>query len=127
MLLWGAMLVSHILFLVIAHVAHGQDAGAGDLQTLSIVLTSVGVIVALGSALAVPLITRDQLYVTALIVRLAAAESVTIFGLMLAMLGAEMQWTYALTALGVMAHIAAFPSERDQEAHEQRRSGSRES
>ncbi|PRP99961.1 hypothetical protein ENSA7_61780 [Enhygromyxa salina] len=124
LILWAAMLVSHILFLVVGHVARPPDgAGAGDVQMISITLTGVGVVVALLSALGVPLFARTQAFLTAMILRFALAEAVSIFGLTLAMLGADMQWTYALTALGVMAHIAAFPSEREREAHERRRGG----
>lgn len=120
--MWAAMLVSHGVFLVVGQIVPGQDAGdVGDLQTLSIALTGAGVMTALASALAVPLIARTQMFISAMLLRFALAESATIFGLVLAMLGAEMKWVYALTGLGVLAHIAAFPTAREREVHEQRR------
>lgn len=124
-ILWGAMLFSHGLFLLVGYMVYGQNTGqGGDTQVLSLALTGAGVVTALASALIVPIITRKQVFYTAMILRFALAESVTIFGLTLAMLGADMQWTYALTGLGVLAHVAAFPTEREREAHERRRAGS---
>jgi F0F1-type ATP synthase membrane subunit c/vacuolar-type H+-ATPase subunit K len=126
MILWVAMLVSHGLFLVVGHMLHGLDgmdtSDMPDLELLSITLTGVGVVTALASALVVPSITRRQMFVTAMLLRAALAESVTIFGLVLAMLGGDMLWTYVLTGLGVLAHVAAYPTAREQEAHERRRS-----
>jgi hypothetical protein len=52
-----------------------------------------------------------------MILRFALAESATIFGLVLAMLGADMQWVYILTGLGLVAHITAFPTQREREAY----------
>lgn len=121
MILWVAMLVSHGLFLLVAHLARGPDTGEfPDLEVIAIALTGAGVVTALASALAVPLITRGQAFITAMILRFALAESVTIFGLVLAMLGADMLWTYVLTGLGALAHVVAFPTVREREAHARR-------
>jgi F0F1-type ATP synthase membrane subunit c/vacuolar-type H+-ATPase subunit K len=110
------------MFLTVAHLIHGQGAGMfPDLELLSIVLTGVGVVIAIASAVIVPTITRNQMFFTTIVLRSALAESVTILGFVLAMQGADMQWTYILTGLGVLAQIAAFPSEREREAHERRR------
>lgn len=119
-IMWVAFLVSHGLFLVVAHVV--QPEAVGDTQVMAIVLTGAGVVTALGSALAVPIYAQGKDFFTTLILRMALAESASIFGMVLAMLGAEMFYTYVLVGVGVLAHLVGFPSEREIEAHERRRS-----
>ena len=120
LILWGAFLVSHGLFLVVGHIVYGQDTNnVADLDVMSYALTGVGAMTALASAVAMPVIARGHNFFTTTILRLALAESATIFGLVLATLGAEMQWVYILTGLGVAAHVAAFPSKREREVHDE--------
>ncbi len=91
-----------------------------DLELTALVFTGLGVATALASALAVPMMFRGkgaQAYQTMMILRFALAETPTIFGLVLAMLGAEMQWVYILTGLGIVAHVTAFPTKAEREAH----------
>jgi F0F1-type ATP synthase membrane subunit c/vacuolar-type H+-ATPase subunit K len=121
-ILWGAFLVSHGIFLLVGHLAHGTDGGVDNqLGLMAPVLTGFGLVTALASALAVPLFARTQPFFVAMVFRFALAESATIFGLVLAMLGADFMWIYILTGLGATAHVAAMPTTREQEAHEQRR------
>ncbi|PRQ04729.1 hypothetical protein ENSA5_04940 [Enhygromyxa salina] len=123
-ILWGAFLVSHGLFLLTGHIVHGQDSGqAGDIEMMSLVLTGAGAMTAVGSAVLAPGLTRRQPYFVSMIMRFALAESAALFGLVLAMLGAEFHWVYTLAGLGAVAHLAAAPTQREREAHEKRRAG----
>lgn len=120
LILWIAMLVSQVmLFAVGQFVPPSPDAAQapGDIELIAMVFTGLGVVAALASALAVPMLARGQPYITALILRCALAETPTIFGLVLAMMGAPMQWVYVLTGLGLVAHLSAFPSRAEREAH----------
>lgn len=122
-ILWIAMLSSHaILFAVgqLATPAPDSTQSPEDLEIMAIIMTALGVGTALGSALAVPILFRGQPFLTLMIMRFAMAESTTIFGLVLAMLGAQMQWVYILTGLGVVAHVTAFPTERERERYEKK-------
>jgi hypothetical protein len=58
---------------------------------------------------------------TAMVMRYAFAETATTLALVLALLGADMQWFYGLVGLGIAAHVAAIPSQNLMDAHEQRR------
>jgi hypothetical protein len=122
-IMWVAFLVSHGMFLLVGHMVNGSGAesNAADIELMAIVLTGVGILTALGSALGVPIFARGQPFFTVLILRMALAESATIFGLVLAMLGAEFFYVYVLTGLGVLAHLVAFPSEREIRSHEGKR------
>lgn len=123
-ILWFAMLTSHALLFVVGQIVPpdpGNTTSPDDLEVMAMVLTGFGLVTALASALAVPILFRGQPFQTVMILRFALAESATIFGLVLAILGAEMQWVYVLTGLGVVAHINAFPTEREREAHSKQR------
>jgi hypothetical protein len=119
-ILWIAMLTSHVLLFGVGQIVPptpGSTPSPEDLEIMAIVLTMLGVGTALASGLALPILFRGQPFQTLMILRFATAESSTLFGLVLALLGAEMQWVYILTGLGVVAHITAFPTEREREAH----------
>lgn len=119
-ILWVAMLTSHALLFAVGQIAApapDSTMSADDLEVMAMVMTGLGLMTALASALAVPILFRGQPFLTVMILRFALAESSTIFGVMLALLGAEMQWVYVLTGLGVVAHINAFPTQREREAH----------
>ena len=121
-ILWAAFLVSHLLFVGIGTFIHGTAEPAGEeLELFTYILTGVGVVTALASGLAVPLFLAKTNFFTAVIIRFAFAESTTIYGLVLAMMGADLQWLYILAGLGVVAHVTAFPSERERDAHAARR------
>lgn len=118
-ILWIAMLTSHVLLFAVGQIVPptpDSTPSPEDLEIMAIVLTMLGVGTALASGLALPILFRGQPFPTLMILRFAMAESSTLFGLVLALLGAEMQWVYILTGLGVVAHIAAFPTEREREA-----------
>jgi hypothetical protein len=119
-ILWIAMLTSHAMLFAVGQIvppAPDSSQSPEDLEIMAIVLTGLGVATALASALALPNLFRGHPFQTLMIMRFAMAESSTIFGLVLALLGAEMQWVYILTGLGVVAHITAFPTRREREAH----------
>jgi hypothetical protein len=120
-ILWIAMLISQVLLFVVGQIVPpppDSTQSPEDLEIMALALTGVGAATALASALVVPMVVgRGQPYQTVLILRCALAETPTILGLVLAMLGAEMQWVYILTGLGLVAHLTAFPTERDREAH----------
>lgn len=119
-ILWIAMLTSHaLLFAVGQIVPPSPDAtqSFNDLEIITLILTGLGVVTALASALAMPILFREQPFQTMMILRFAMAETTTIFGLVLALLGTDMQWVYILTGLGIVAHIAAFPTQRERDTH----------
>lgn len=122
-ILWIAMLTSHAMLFGVGQVVPpdpDSTMSADDLEVMAMLLTGLGLMTALASALAVPTLFRGQPFQILMILRYALAESATIFGLVLAVLGAEMQWVYILTGLGVVAHITAFPTQREREAHEKK-------
>ena len=119
LIMWGAFLVSHGLFLFVGEFIRPPAAEHPEsAEMMAMVLTGVGLMTALGSALAVPLIAPKANYFTAMILRFAIAESVSIYGLVLATLGAPKMWCYLLAALGVLAHVVAYPSERERQRFE---------
>lgn len=122
MILWGAMLASHLMLVGVALFVRqtSPPAPAGDLQVFSLVLTGCGIATALASSLGIGLIARGQPYFTTMVLRFALAEATTVFGMVLAFLGADLLWFYLLAGLGVVAHLTAFPSPRDAEAHARR-------
>lgn len=118
--MWGAFLVSHGVFLFVGEFIRPPAAqNPESAELMAMVLTGIGLMTALGSAVAVPLIAPKANYFTAMTLRFAIAESVSIYGLFLAVLGAPPIWTYLLGALGVLAHLLAYPSEREQRRYEQ--------
>jgi hypothetical protein len=119
-ILWIAMLTSHVLLFAVGQIVPptpDSAQSAEDLEIMAIIFTVLGVGTALASALAMPILFRGQPFQTLMIIRFAMAESSTTFGLVLALLGAEMQWVYILTGLGIVAHVTAFPTQREREAH----------
>lgn len=119
-ILWIAMLTSHALLFAVGQIVPptpDSTQSPDDLEIIAFALTGLGVVTALASALAMPILFRGQAFQTLMILRFAMAESATCFGLVLALLGAEMQWVYILTGLGVVAHITAFPTQRERDAH----------
>lgn len=113
-ILWSALLVSQLMLFGVGQIVPpppDSTQSPEDLQTLAIVFTVLGIATALASALVVPmLLGGKQTHQTVMILRWGLAETPTIFGLLLAMMGAEMYWTYMLTGLGLVAHFTAFPS-----------------
>jgi F0F1-type ATP synthase membrane subunit c/vacuolar-type H+-ATPase subunit K len=119
-ILWLSMLLSQLAVFGVGQFLPPAPDGSQspeDLELMAMLLTALGAGTALVSALAVPILFRGQNFQTIMILRYALAESATIFGLVLAMLGAEMLWVYILTGLGLVAHISAFPTEREREAY----------
>jgi hypothetical protein len=119
-ILWFAMLTSHLLLFAVGQIVPpdpDSTMAPNDLETMAMVLTGLGLLTALASALTVPTLFRGQPFQTMMILRFALAESATTFGVVLAVLGAEMQWVYILTGLGIVAHVTAFPTERERERH----------
>ena len=122
-IIWLAMLISQLAMFGVGQFLAStatSSTSPDDLEVMAIAFTGVGVVTALASALGVPILFRGQNYQTIMILRFAFAESATIFGLLLAMLGAEMSWVYILTGLGLVAHLTAFPTQRDREAYARR-------
>jgi F0F1-type ATP synthase membrane subunit c/vacuolar-type H+-ATPase subunit K len=122
-ILWLAMLLSQLAVFGVGQIVPPAPDGSlspEDLELMAMAFTGVGVMTVLASALAVPILFRGQNFQTIMILRFALAESATIFGLVLAMLGADMQWVYILTGLGLVAHITAFPTQREREAYAKR-------
>jgi hypothetical protein len=120
-ILWSAMLISQVLLFAVGQIVppSSDQMQPSDLEIMSFVFVGLGVSTALASALAVPMMFRGQApqaYQTMMIMRFALAETPTIFGLVLAMMGSEMPWVYMLTGLGIVAHLTAFPTQRDREA-----------
>ena len=121
LILWGAFILSHGLFLLVGYMLYGQDGGDPEsAELMAMVMTGVGLTTALASAVAVPIVVPTANLFTVTILRFALAESVTIYGLVLALMGAQLHWVYILTALGLTAHLAAFPSKRERERYEAR-------
>jgi hypothetical protein len=116
-ILWSAMLMSHAMLFGVGQIVPHPGTPPETLEVMAMALTGAGVVTALASALAVPILFRDQPYQTMMILRFALAETPTIFGLILDFMGADMQWVYILTGLGVVAHFAAFPTQRERENH----------
>lgn len=122
-ILWLAMLLSQLAIFGVGQIVPptpDRSQSPDDLEVVAMALTGFGAVTALASALAVPLLFRGQNYQTIMILRFALAESATIFGLVLARLDADMLWVYILTGLGLVAHITAFPTDRDREAYAKR-------
>ena len=124
-ILWAAFLFSHAIFVFVGWFTRSQGdiPPAGDeLEIVTLILTGVGVVTALASALAVPMFMQKKAdFFTTLIMRFALAESTTIFGLVLSFMGVDLIWLYALAAVGATAHVAAYPTDRDFEAFERKK------
>jgi hypothetical protein len=122
-ILWVSMLLSQVALFGVGQIvppAPDSAQSPDDLEVMAMVFTGLGAVTALASALAVPILFRGQPFQTVMILRFALAESATLFGLVLAMLGAEMLWVYILTGLGLVAHVTAFPTEAERQAHAKR-------
>lgn len=115
-ILWGAFLVTHAAFLGIGQVVEPTEP-TEDIGMMAMVLTGVGTMTALGAVFGVTSFLKGSNYQTTMLMRFAMAESAAIFGFVLAMLGAEPMWTFILAGLGVVAHLAVAPTQRDREAH----------
>lgn len=117
-LLWGAFVFSHVLLTVLGQFAPPDAAvPPEELQTMLIALggAGVGVVVfALGMA---PRMFAKAPYLTFLILRFAFAETVTIFGLVLAFMGADWRVPVTFTAFGLMLHVLAAPTDADRRRH----------
>ena len=123
-ILWFAFLISHATFVFVGWFirSQGDIPPAGDeLELFTLILTGIGVVNAVASAVAVPMFMTKADFFTTLILRFAFAESTTIFGVVLTFMGADLMWLYILAAVGATAHIAAYPSEREFEAFERKR------
>jgi F0F1-type ATP synthase membrane subunit c/vacuolar-type H+-ATPase subunit K len=118
-ILWLSMLIAQLGVFAVGQFFPPADSSQSpdDLEVMAMAFTGLGLATTLASARAVPILFRSQNYQTMMLLRFALAESATIFGFILAMLGADMQWVYILTGLGLVAHIIAFPTNRDREAH----------
>jgi hypothetical protein len=117
LIIWIALLLAHAIQFAMGQIVPKTGVPPETLELMAWILTGLGGAVALVSALGVPMLFRGQPYPTMFILRVAFADVPSIFGLLLAMMGAEMHWVYILTGLGVAAHLNAFPSQRDREAH----------
>ena len=132
--IWAAMLSSIGIYVLVAHLTKGKvtiGAGIGDVfGLLKIILLVVGIL----ELLLIPYIKKLVLkgvrppkttaamgiagpgshpavaaYMSALIVSLAIAESVAIYGLVLFFLGGDFQTLYLFAALGACGMIVSRP------------------
>jgi hypothetical protein len=119
-ILWGAFVFSHLVFVVIGQVA--RDPGAAlspeELQPILITMSGVAIGVVAFSLGMAPRIFAKAPYFTFLILRFAFAESVTIFGLVLAFMGADWRVPVTFAAFGLLLHALAAPTEADRRRHE---------
>ena len=120
-IMWSSMLISHVLIFAVGQIVppSSDPPTADGLEIMSFLCLGLGVVTAVASALAVPMLFRGQApqaYQTMMIMRWAVAEMATIFGLVLTMMGGELQWALMLTGLGIVAHLTAFPTQADREA-----------
>jgi hypothetical protein len=132
--IWGAMLSSIGIYVLVAHLTEGKvriGAGLGDVfGLLRILLLAFGLL----ELLLIPFIKKLVLknvrppkttaamgitgpgshpavaaYTSALVVSLAIAESVAIYGLLLFFLGGDFQTLYLFAALGACGMIVSRP------------------
>jgi len=84
--LWAALFTSTLIYIVVLELTTAQ--AEGDWQALAVPFAFAGVTTAGGSLLAPRFVRRSGSYIVTLILTMALAESVAIFGLVLGFLGA---------------------------------------
>lgn len=120
-ILWGAFIVSHLLFVAIGQLGTDPEAAVPAEELTPILITMSGLavgVVTFSAGLAPRLFARSP-YLTFLLLRLALAESVTIFGLVLAFMGADWRVPVTFAAFGLLLHALAAPTQADRRRHEQ--------
>lgn len=130
MILFGAFAVSHLMMAGVGVFMSMSGEIQPQPEQVAVLLPALGV-AAVGSLVAaflgLPVLLASQMYQTYLLVRFAAAEAVTIFGLVLAMTGAPLEYCAAFWGVGLAAHLVLAPTQRDRELHAERREAKLES
>ena len=116
-ILFLAFASSHLAFAGLG-VFMGQQAEPANDLTLAYILGAVALSMT-GMALfgAAQILGRGTDYFVYTILRFALAESVSIFGLVLALLGVPVIVVAPFWAVGLATHLAVYPSARDRELH----------
>jgi F0F1-type ATP synthase membrane subunit c/vacuolar-type H+-ATPase subunit K len=122
-LLWGSFVFTHVMFVVMGVLLPDPAAAipAEELQLMIIVMSGIGVSVGVVALGLVPRVFARADYFTFLILRFALAESITIFGLVLAFQGADWRVPTIFAAFGLLLHLLAAPTDADKRRHAQLR------
>lgn len=120
-ILWGAFSISHLLFVVLGQFAPTPEAAvaAEELQPILIGLSGAAVGMVMFSLGLAPRLFAKAPYFTFSILRFAFAESVTIFGFVLAFMGADWRVPVTFAAFGLLLHFLAAPTEADRRRHDE--------
>jgi len=124
MILFGAFVVSHLLLAgigVFMQMSGGVEIADGAMDLMLPVLGVVAVSTLVATFTAVPMFLGDSPYQVYMIMRFAFAESITIFGLVLAMSGVPLEYCAAFWGVGLATHLTLAPTQRDRELHAERR------
>ncbi len=130
-ILWAALFASTLVYLLALEVVELQTGGSWE--TLLYPLAFAAVTTAGASLMAprmmlrrrpardTPTVTHDGGYLTSLIVALALAESVAIFGLVLGFLGAPPMVVVPFFAVAWLLMVIRFPTKERVDRHSARR------
>jgi hypothetical protein len=121
-ILWGAFVLSHLTFVAVGQLSAPESALPPDeLQPLVITLSGVAVGIVVFSLTMAPRVFSRSPYLTFSLLRYAFAESVTMFGLVLALMGADWRIPVTFAAFGLLLHALAAPTAADERRHERGR------
>ncbi|MCB9567058.1 MAG: hypothetical protein H6710_07600 [Myxococcales bacterium] len=125
-ILWGSMLGAQVIFTVMIVVVAPEAAANADPEVAKMLLPALG---AAAFAAAVAALTigrvfaRKADYQAFCILRWALGESVGIFGLVLAFMGAQTSHALAFTAGAALVLLSLMPGSKDHEGYQQARLG----
>ena len=118
-----AFSVTHLIFAGIGYTLNLDAEPMPDGETMAIAFAVVSVMEIGFIFTFIPAkFSRD--YQTLCILRFALAESISIYGLVLAMMGLDITWCIPFWAVGLATHLTTAPTDRDYEAAQRRAKGS---
>ncbi len=124
MIMFGAFAMSHLIMAGVGVFLRTSGDIAPQPEQVEVMLPVLGVVALaslLGSFLGVPALMAEAQYQVYMLLRFALVEAVTIFGLVLCMVGAPLEYCAAFWGVGLAAHLVLAPTQRDRELHAQRR------
>lgn len=122
-IMFGAFCVTHLVFAGVGVFLHGNAPPQPEqVQVLAPALAVVA-LGELGVLFGVmPKVLGKGSYDVFFIVRAAFAESISIYGLVLAVIGAPLEWCAGFWGVGLSTLLVLAPTDKDQAAFERRRS-----